>query len=675
MLKALSYDVTFPTGKRFAGEWTFEKGLTAISGSNEAGKTLILEFISYGFWGTKALRGNGTDYRTLKLELEFEVHGVGYAVNRLGSKADLFRRDGSDILRIIATGAAPVNAKIIEIFGYDMAVFDVANNISQGEVEALGKMTSGERKKMVDQTIGLNVLDELDDWLAANATTEKKLYEALSEVLVEPVAPDLPHDYQPSTILVAAQGELSQRVTDFDQITGWLSARQSLKKPDPVTCSIIETVEDLRVIDKRRQAQLVAINSRKDQLSRLQPLADGTTDEVLLAAHQQWHQAAVKEKLAATVARFQKPKYDTFQLAEMDQQLEAIEIAKRLEKLRETTMTCPECECSFPHEHEEVVELEKKLTGITVTGESPLTGKEIVMQQVLVAEWLATKDERKVVEDGLAALSHIGEPSHSMDKIKDMHAQLEDDVVRRRLTAEIEEIEPVLAPDRGEDLQVRLQFEEADRQFKFRMTEWEKFVAEKDGKLARLAEVTGSSAALTIINAKLVESRSYEASSVVYDRAKALFDANFSKADAAKQKAEKLDKARRAIKALKVAIKGHLVPSLNQVSSHLLSQMTATERNTIEIGEDFEIQVDGQPINTLSGSGKAVANLAIRVGLGQVLTNKVFSVLMGDEIDASMDANRAGYTAECMQRLTSSIGQVILVSHKPIDAQHHIEVS
>jgi len=88
----------------------------------------------------------------------------------------------------------------------------------------------------------------------------------------------------------------------------------------------------------------------------------------------------------------------------------------------------------------------------------------------------------------------------------------------------------------------------------------------------------------------------------------------------------------------------------------LIAQMTANQRTNVAIDEDFDILVDGQPLNTLSGSGKAVANLAIRIGLGQVLTNKVFSVLMGDEVDASMDDDRAGYTAECLERLTKSIG-------------------
>lgn len=39
----------------------------------------------------------------------------------------------------------------------------------------------------------------------------------------------------------------------------------------------------------------------------------------------------------------------------------------------------------------------------------------------------------------------------------------------------------------------------------------------------------------------------------------------------------------------------------------------------------------------MSGSGKAVANLSLRIGLGQVLTNNVLSLFVGDEIDSSLD--------------------------------------
>ncbi len=74
---------------------------------------------------------------------------------------------------------------------------------------------------------------------------------------------------------------------------------------------------------------------------------------------------------------------------------------------------------------------------------------------------------------------------------------------------------------------------------------------------------------------------------------------------------------------------------------------------------------DGQRLDTLSGSGKAVANLALRLGLGQVLTNNVLSLFVGDEIDASMDDDRAGDLHNCIQGLAGKISQIIHISHKP----------
>jgi exonuclease SbcC len=125
---------------------------------------------------------------------------------------------------------------------------------------------------------------------------------------------------------------------------------------------------------------------------------------------------------------------------------------------------------------------------------------------------------------------------------------------------------------------------------------------------------------------------------------------------------------------LRSLIKQHLMPSLNKVASHLLSGMTGGQRNIILVDEDFNVMVDGQRLDTLSGSGKACANLAIRIALGQVLTNKVISVLLADEIDASMDEFRSQETSKILGILENSISQVMLVSHKSIEATHQISL-
>ena len=156
---------------------------------------------------------------------------------------------------------------------------------------------------------------------------------------------------------------------------------------------------------------------------------------------------------------------------------------------------------------------------------------------------------------------------------------------------------------------------------------------------------------------------------------KVAYDERLAKANAEREREKTYRTASKAVKELRSRVKEYLVPSLNRVSSHLLRTMTGGKRSNVVIDEEFNILVDRQPLNTLSGSGKSVANLAIRLGLGQILTNRVFPVFMGDEIDAAMDADRAGNTAECFKNLTDNITQVVLVSHKTLEADNTIELS
>jgi DNA repair exonuclease SbcCD ATPase subunit len=123
---------------------------------------------------------------------------------------------------------------------------------------------------------------------------------------------------------------------------------------------------------------------------------------------------------------------------------------------------------------------------------------------------------------------------------------------------------------------------------------------------------------------------------------------------------------------LRVLVKQHLLPSLNAVASRLIEQMTGGQRRLIVVDDEFDIRVDGQPLATLSGSGKAVANLALRIGLGQVLTNNVLSLFIGDEIDASLDADRSEATGQTLRGLMSSVAQILLVTHKGAEAEYSV---
>ena len=152
-----------------------------------------------------------------------------------------------------------------------------------------------------------------------------------------------------------------------------------------------------------------------------------------------------------------------------------------------------------------------------------------------------------------------------------------------------------------------------------------------------------------------------------YDRAK-------ERADTFAREGGRYKKAAENLKEMKVKIKGYVLPSLQKVSSHLLSDMSDGLFNEITISPDFDILVEGREINLFSGSEQAMINLALRLGLGQVLTHKVFSVFIGDEIDASMREDRAQLTANCLKKISKYINQVILVSHRDIEADHYVQL-
>jgi exonuclease SbcC len=677
MLESLQYEVTFPTGRALKADIDFADGLTAISGSNEAGKSMILEMIRFCLWGSKALRGASSDYKTLKAQLRFAVCGERYWVVRTINKATLHHRERGGI----ASGTTAVNAKIIEIFGYDMRVFDVANNIGQGEVEALGNMMPSQRKAMVDQTIGLNVLDELIKWLSNQADAERKTYEALEGTLIQPVAPVPPVDYRPSAEIRGDRVTLASGVALLHHARGWLAAHAGLSEPAPVECKVTETAAELRAHQAKRGKLVIELTTKKNRLELLRP-GQLTHDEID-KLEQATQQLEAYKQARAELARWPVPTFTSVELEDFETAHYAKQLEEEIAKLEQDKQECPLCGGEFAHDHRKLSQKQAELERLEFHWFTPLAGggklpdklptlSEIKRHRDYLYEYAAKMTEL----DKLRAVECPQGQIKSAAEIAELRRMARDAVLYKQLDAEIDGLgaELYCLPDRAADLEERIRYDAAHARYLKDKAAWDAYIVEKADKEAAVAELAPCEPALQELDEHLERAVAYENALAAYQTAKAAFDATKAKVDAAKANAERYERARRAMRALKVNIKAHLVPSLNKVASNLLAQMTNYQRNDVAVDEDFDIKIDGQPLHTLSGSGKAVANLAIRIALGQVLTNKVFSVLMGDEIDASMDENRAGYTAECLERLTGSIRQVLLVSHKKTDAEHHIQV-
>lgn len=111
------------------------------------------------------------------------------------------------------------------------------------------------------------------------------------------------------------------------------------------------------------------------------------------------------------------------------------------------------------------------------------------------------------------------------------------------------------------------------------------------------------------------------------------------------------------------------IPSLSNIASDILSQFTDGAFNKFILNENFETSVvtfDGKErdISILSGGEESTAAIALRLSIALFLSEGTKSLLVLDEILASMDDDRQQLILETIKELPNS--QIILVAHSQV---------
>jgi exonuclease SbcC len=151
-------------------EIEFFPGVTGIIGTNGAGKSTILEAISYALFGADAIRGTKGSIRWnraparkgAEVELEFSANGTLYHLHRSETNASLFEKilgDPDEIREIVGSTSA-VNAAIPEILGMSYREFAATFLCSQKDLMRLASMGGTERQQFYRQTMGVGKVDE-----------------------------------------------------------------------------------------------------------------------------------------------------------------------------------------------------------------------------------------------------------------------------------------------------------------------------------------------------------------------------------------------------------------------------------------------------------------------------------------------------------------------------------
>lgn len=673
MFTRIRYDVRFaptlqyPEGRVFSREHDLKPGFGAIVGANEQGKSLILEFMRFLVFGAKALRGPTGDYGTLAVEGDLKLGDDHFKIERSISTAKLWLNG-----ELVARGTTPVNNRLRERLGFGLNVFDVANSINQGEVEALSDMKPTERQKLIGGVVGLDKIDGLAVWANEQALGFEREATAIERGLVAPVRPDEPECW-PNRGMIRDWLKLAEEhQLELAKIDGQLAAPGIAKPTEPGARPTERTEVELSdcIRDNVRHRELTT------ELDRL-PVIDVPEAQEAIEAYEAWVEAqtflkqnppaplTVMEAMAVIDAWELIDEWGNYDLV----QKERTRLQEQIDHADD--VDCPSCGHTFPLDADHVAKLKEELANWPELEEPTRPKPET--PQVLRAQANTRVDmaeEIDAIEAKRAAALAIPEPHRPTYSRLDLERY--DPTRASMIEAELATLDTLAGAEQMlDDL----------RRWTMLQTNYEAQLAQYEDDQERRRELKAKRAELEYAPERVADLRPvvarfdpYEQALARYEHDQTIYTQRLSEVQGLRTKAEQWRAAKDALATLRGLIKQHLYPSLAKAASVLIAGMTGGARRKIEIDEDFNVMVDGQRLDTLSGSGKAVANLAIRLGLGQVLTHKVFPVIFADEIDASMDEDRAASTQDILLQCARRVSQLLLVSHKRPEADWFIDL-
>ena len=690
MLKSLRIDGHYVDYSQH-NPFGFGVGTTLITGRNGKGKSSVIEMIRFALFGTAALRRPASDYKKLEVELEFTVRDTDYRVVRSPKGTWLYKGDGEQI----AYGTTPVNGAIIGIFGYGLKVFDIANCCNQNQVMAFSdSLKPTERKALIDQTIGLAAIDELSTELSSEALSFSKELKFTTDHIVIPVDPVKPEPLLPVEDIRAAMADLREKANRRAVMLARL-AQPVVDEPSPVNSSLKSLGQSVDPEAVRVQLEKInnALATAAVLASRVAAVPQKPEEpvEVDLKGYtidQLSESIATRTRFADAIKRLAKLELPTMELETIHQNQRDLQMWARFQQkqqlLKQGDTECPHCHGTFPNAHQalehyqdvpdtmtqpvwtiDYLARQERLHGnvephAELKAQAELEqGKFIENDASLKAQWTAAEAGRQDYARKLAAYEER-RGAYEADKIA--LTLLKADALQKE-KVELEQ-----------DLKSHADWSSQQAKYETDLGNYERdqlVRQELAEALAKLPDVAGD---IQNLETLLISTSAYEVAYTNYTKQREVFESDTTKIAELERTIADLKSGREALVALKARIKSHLLPSLNAVSSLLLNEMTGGEMSKVELDEAFNITVDGFAIEALSGSGKAVANLALRLGLGQVLTNRVFSVFLGDELDASMDEQRAGYLMSCLARLRGQVSQILVVTHKQLSADHTIQL-
>lgn len=346
----------------------FSKGLNVLRGPNEIGKTTVTEALLYALYGAKSLRNPLSDTVTwgrkeseLKVKLVINISGIDYTFTRSKSGAECLYNDGKSIG--LVSGQAETTSHAVGLLGADARTAALLMLSSQsglrGSLDDGPAAVSALMGKLADFDLIDRLLETAQNTmtLGADAPLRTRLEDAeagLAEERALLVEPDLNRQARIEALtgkLAAAQTDLEVIFKDLQKAENTLDAAQT-HNSDRADALAQVNLQEQAVVDERTKLSAAAVAAAAPvDLARLKELRS------MLAS------AAEQQRVVGLYAKFlERPTYpaefwdenkESFQAelarqaalekASSDQVQQLMGQIKTLEGQKITNGKCPTC--------------------------------------------------------------------------------------------------------------------------------------------------------------------------------------------------------------------------------------------------------------------------------------------------------------------------------------------
>lgn len=604
----------------------FDKGINVLQGKNSSGKSTVIEMLNYILFGSTALRSAiSTYHKDFEVESKLLINNIEYVVNRTvkDSQIYMFDKDTKKFL-ILATGITPVNEYLKSLLTYDYKIFSLTNFCKQHDLLKLTSCSPTELVNLIEVVSGLDSSYKLLVSLKESRKECKAVVKSLTNTLAN--ASELNVDFEPNEEFDGLLKENEEVLNNFQRVQQ--KQYESIEKFNTLNQSL------LKIIKQQKELELSESNVRcsLDPSYTLEQLKSELTEFESVVSMLETYKRLLNGFSIPSTTYPEQILLKQEQLISDEKSYK--EYLKVKERLANHLVICPNCDHEFHNTDEELLDT------FTEPPEKPFLSQQ---QINIMRTWNEREDSynetNTIYNELLEKKNHLTDKKFLIDQI-DYHNILDKNTnLRDHLNSEYDslltQLEEYGVDKNVHDIEIEIS-NKYDKSYKDYQTTLEWFNTFKLYVATKHQYLQQQEVLLSFKDELNTNTENLAKYNLLYD----------------------------VLMQVKKTVQTESFPIINSVASDILSQITGGERNKVFINESFKIEVDDNAVDTIEGSGKVIANLALRIALLNTFYKDTFLVCLFDEIDESLHEDRFEYMEESFNKLADQGYQLILTSHK-----------